>query len=186
MERFINCNCIKNKNGELIPLWEIDWKLDSDYEDSDDPDLKNSFIEPAGYEFGQYVSDSDIVRALWDLVDKKVIPCKRIIRLYTDSPGEHNAEFKEGDEIFVKHRFSSNLIYPTKIKSISQGPEEGIYYTTEDRLKDWITSEDRIIENVLVSEGSDVIQIITYRKHYILEDGTETDYSYDFLKLKEK
>lgn len=33
MNRFINCDCIKNKKGELIPLWKIDWKLDSEYLD---------------------------------------------------------------------------------------------------------------------------------------------------------
>lgn len=182
MKRFINCDCIKNKKGELIPIWKVDWELDND-ENFDDLD---AFINPVGDEFEEHISDSSIVKALWDLVDKKVIPCKRTIKLYSNSLGNHRAKFKEGDEIFVKHKFSSNEIYPTKIKSITQGSEDEVYYTTEDRLKDWVNSNDEIIEDTLISEGSNVIQIITYKRHYILEDGTETDYDYDFLKLKDK
>lgn len=69
MNRFINCDCIKNKKGELIPLWKIDWKLDSEYLDKDD--LENSFIVPEDRNIGDFIAETDIVKALWDLIDKK-------------------------------------------------------------------------------------------------------------------
>ena len=45
-----------------------------------------------------------------------------------------------------------------------------------------------IIEDAILNDipGNNVVQIIIYRKHYVLEDGTETDYDYDFFKLREK
>lgn len=183
MNRFINCDCIKNNNGELVPLWNISWKLDSEYEDPEEQDL-NSFIKPTERNINECVSDVDIVKALYDLVDKKVVPCRRVIKIY-ELPTGNNAMFKEGDEIFVKCKFSTNKIYSTKIKTISQGKENGIYYTTEDNLKNWLDDAE-IIEDISLDNGSNVVQIITYRKHYVLEDGTETDYDYDFLKLEEK
>lgn len=131
MNRFINCDCIKNKKGELIPLWKIDWKLDSEYLDKDD--LENSFIVPEDRNIGDFIAETDIVKALWDLIDKKVVPCKRVIKIYSDSIGR--VGLKEGDEIYVKHKFSSNEIYPTKIKTITQGIQENVYYTTENHLK---------------------------------------------------
>jgi hypothetical protein len=185
MNRFINCDCIKNKKGELIPLWKIDWKLDSEYLDKDD--LENSFIVPEDRNIGDFIAETDIVKALWDLIDKKVVPCKRVIKIYSDSTGR--VGLKEGDEIYVKHKFSSNEIYPTKIKTITQGIQENVYYTTENHLKkNWLGSDTEIIEDTIVNDipGNNVVQIITYRKHYVLEDGTETDYDYDFFKLKEK
>lgn len=69
MNRFINCDCIKNKKGELIPLWKIDWKLDSEYLDKDD--LEDSFIVPEDRNIGDFIAETDIVKALWDLIDKK-------------------------------------------------------------------------------------------------------------------
>lgn len=186
MNRFINCDCVKNKKGELIPLWKIDWKLDSEYFDKDN--LENCFIVPEDkVNIDDFIAETDIVKALWDLIDKKVVPCKRVIKIYSDSIGR--IRLKEGDEIFVKHKLSPNEIYLTKIKTITQGKQEGIYYTTEDRLKEnWLGSDTEIIEDAIVNDipGNNVVQIITYRKHYVLEDGTETDYDYDFLKLKEK
>lgn len=185
MNRFINCDCIKNKKGELIPLWKIDWKLDSEYLDKDD--LENSFIVPEDRNIGDFIAETDIVKALWDLIDKKVVPCKRVIKIYSDSTGR--VGLKEGDEIYVKHKFSSNEIYPTKIKTITQGIQENVYYTTENHLKkNWLRSDTEIIEDTIVNDipGNNVVQIITYRKHYVLEDGTETDYDYYFFKLKEK
>ena len=180
MNRFINCDCIKNKKGELIPLWKIDWKLDSEYLDKDD--LENSFIVPEDRNIGDFIAETDIVKALWDLINKKVVPCKRVIKIYSDSTGR--VGLKEGDEIYVKHKFSSNEIYPTKIKTITQGIQENVYYTTENHLKEnWLVIEDAILNDI---PGNNVVQIITYRKHYVLEDGTETDYDYDFFKLKEK
>lgn len=97
MNRFINCDCIKNKKGELIPLWKIDWKLDSEYLDKDD--LENSFIVPEDRNIGDFIAETDIVKALWDLIDKKVVPCKRVIKIYSDSTGR--VRLKEGDEIYV-------------------------------------------------------------------------------------
>ena len=54
--------------------------------------------------------------------------------------------------------------------------------------KNWLGSDTEIIEDTIVNDipGNNVVQIITYRKYYVLEDGTETDYDYDFFKLKEK
>ena len=158
MNRFINCDCIKNKKGELIPLWKIDWKLDSEYLDKDD--LENSFIVPEDRNIGDFIAETDIVKALWDLIDKKVVPCKRVIKIYSDSTGR--VGLKEGDEI---------------------------YYTTENHLKEnWLGSDTEIIEDAILNDipGNNVVQIIIYRKHYVLEDGTETDYDYDFFKLREK
>lgn len=98
MNRFINCDCIKNKKGELIPLWKIDWKLDSEYLDKDD--LENSFIVPEDRNIGDFIAETDIVKALWDLINKKVVPCKRVIKIYSVSTGR--VGLKEGDEVLEK------------------------------------------------------------------------------------
>lgn len=149
MNRFINCDCIKNKKGELIPLWKIDWKLDSEYLDKDD--LENSFIVPEDRNIGDFIAETDIVKALWDLIDKKVVPCKRVIKIYSDSTGR--VGLKEGDEIYVKHKFSSNEIYPTKIKTITQGIQENVYYklaieeeVSEQRFFIWPKERERLIK----------------------------------------
>lgn len=188
MERFINCDCIKNKKGELIPLWNINWEIE-DFDDGREIDevayydIKPDSDSSVKYGISENITDHDIIHASYDLIKKKVVSCKRIIKLYK----EDRNDFKEGDEIFVKHKFSTNKLYRTKIKSITQGGQDGIYYTTDDRLNNWVGLE--VIEDITIDnipKGNEVIQIITYRKHYILEDGTETDYDYEFFKLEEK
>jgi len=188
MKRIIECDCVKKSDGNLVPLWELDWKIDDDDISGEyGRDDLNSFIECAADDV-VFWSDSDIIKGcLYDLVKKKVVPTGRVIKLL-----EYDETYKPGDDILVRCQGSLHEVVPAKIKDIIKDEDNEVYYVDNEHLQEnwlryYVGTDYRLLEDTSNGEGNiNITKIIVYKPRYILEDGSQYNRNHNFLKIRKR
>ena len=180
MERFIQCKCVLTKNKELIPVWELNARVD----DEDDIFIDNNLFSNVILESEDEVFDCTalIVDSYYDLVTKKVVVGK-LIEIVLD---KYNP-FKVGEEVLVEEeRNNKNMILKT-IESIEVNKNKCSCYFLKKEEKDvkykWL-KEGTIIKEESFSDNIDLIEIKAYSDFiYKFTDGTSETYEFKLKRL---
>lgn len=180
MERFIQCKCVLTKNKELIPVWELNARVD----DEDDIVIDNNLFSNVILESDDEVFDctAHIVDSYYDLVTKKVVIGKLIeIVLENYNP------FKVGEKVLVEEEHNNKNMILKTIESIEVNKNKCSCYFLKKEEKDikykWLKG-GTVIREESFSDNIDLIEIKAYSDFiYKFTDGTSETYEFKLKRL---